>query len=140
MIVTGELMRDPARNKFIPLIRQNTSEPTVPRCVSTKNWINLNDGPDFEEEFERLLRHLHNAPKLRKPPIGHSPYTSESFSGEASLARQEGRKLDFTEALSRPETAYDFSLEIIRADNRVAWRRLLRASLERCGTYEEVDE
>jgi hypothetical protein len=117
MIVTGELIRDLGTSKFIPVICQHTSDPITPKCVRTRNRINLSEGADFEEEFDRLLRHIHQAPKLRKPPLGSSPYAKEDLAGQVGLIRKEQRRLDFAEALSTPEATYEFSLEIIQRDD-----------------------
>jgi TIR domain len=122
MIVTGELVRNLGTGKFIPVIRQNTSDPVSPVCVSTRNWINLSEGPAYEEEYDKLLRHLHEAPKLRKPPIGPNPYATDDLAGEASLVRRERRRTDFALALLTPKATYDFALQTMQVDDRVTWR------------------
>jgi hypothetical protein len=130
-----ELLADEAPSlkpgKFIPVIRQNTSDPVSPRCVSTRNWINLSEGPAYEEEYDKLLRHLHEAPKLRKPPVGPNPYAKDDLAGKASLVRRERRRTDFASALFTPEATYDFALQIMQDGDQVTWRRLLRAAVDR---------
>jgi hypothetical protein len=80
--------------------------------------------------FDKCLA-LHEAPKLRKPPVGPNPYAKDDLAGEASLVRRERRKTDFASALFTPEATYDFALQIMQDDDQVTWRRLLRAAVGR---------
>ena len=59
MIVTGELVRDLGTSKFIPIIRQVADEVVLPKSLSTRFYVNLSEGQNFNEQFERLLRELH---------------------------------------------------------------------------------
>jgi len=130
MVVTGELVRDLGTNKFIPIIRQKSSPKTLPRCVSTRFYIDLSDDAQVEENFDLLLREIHNAPRLPKPPLGQNPFSTGTFAGWAKEAAVAARRLEFSECLANPEAAYERALEIIHADDRVAWRRLLLAANE----------
>jgi hypothetical protein len=78
MIVTGELVQNLGTSKFIPVIRQRTAKSLVPKSVSTRLYVNLSHAENYEQEFERLLRELHNVPPIPKPPLGKSPYTHSS--------------------------------------------------------------
>jgi hypothetical protein len=80
MIVTGELIRNLDTTKFIPVIRQNPGEIKLPKSVSTRAYINLSNNQSLEQEFERLLRDLHQAPAVSKPPIGENPFITQSSS------------------------------------------------------------
>jgi len=130
MVVTGELVRDLGTNKFIPIVRQANSPKNLPRCVSTRFYVDLSEGAEFDEAFEALLREIHNAPKLSKPPLGKNPFIVGEFDGSAKKAAKEERRLEFSESIANPEVAYERALEIIHADDRVAWRRLLLAASE----------
>ncbi|MEI8234158.1 MAG: toll/interleukin-1 receptor domain-containing protein [Verrucomicrobiota bacterium] len=134
MVVTGELIRDLGTSKFIPVIRQSGPDKPVPRCVSTRFYVDLSEGADIEEEFEKLLRKIHQVPKLKKPPLGANPFAEETFESAASLAKKQDRRLEFSEALASPDTAYERALDIIHAKDRVAWRRLLLAAEEYSAT------
>ncbi len=130
MVVTGELVRDLGTNKFIPIVRQAVNPKCLPRCVSTRFYVDLSDEAQFEENFELLLREIHDVPKLPKPPLGQNPFTPGAFEGTANSAQRDERRLEFANSLATPDAAYERALEIIHADDRVAWRKLLLAATE----------
>ncbi len=131
MVVTGELVRDLGTNKFIPIVRQTNSPSALPRCVSTRFYVDMSEGANEEENFEMLLREIHHAPKLPKPALGKNPFAAGMFTGSDVQAARAERRLEFSNALETPEASYERALEIIHADDRVAWRRLLLAAGER---------
>jgi hypothetical protein len=49
MVVTGELVRDLGKNKFIPVVRQANPPAVRPRCVSTRLYVDFSEGADPEE-------------------------------------------------------------------------------------------
>jgi hypothetical protein len=103
----------------------------VPRCVSTRLYVDLSEGAKAEENLEMLLREIHNAPKLAKPALGKNPFATGAFEGSQAKEAKAERRLEFSNALANPEAAYERALEIIHADDRVAWRKLLLAAGER---------
>ena len=109
MIVTGELVRDLGSNKFIPVVRQSGGETILPRCVSTRLYINLGEGGQSDEEFEKLLRELHEARLVSKPALGKNPFADESFSRTSEEARPSGN----AEWLKDPAKVYEEALRII---------------------------
>jgi TIR domain len=130
-VVTGELVKNLGQNKFVAILRQSGENKILPSCVSTRLYVDLSDDATFEENFEGLLRKIHKAPKIKKGPLGTNPFANETFEGEAARERKERRRLEFSDALSNPGTAYERCLEIINQKDQVAWRRLLRAAREK---------
>jgi hypothetical protein len=128
MVVTGELVRDLGTNKFVPVVRQTSNPKTLPRCVGTRFYVDFSDGADSEENFEVLLRELHNVPKLAKPVLGTNPFTAGQFEGAKGKTAKDERRLEFSESLASPEAAYRRALDIIHDDDRVAWRKLVLAA------------
>lgn len=128
MIVTGELVRDLGTNKFIPVVRQSGDEKVMPRCFSTRFYIDLSEGADHAEQIEHLLRELHNAPTSKKPKLGANPFAGESFANPTKIAKQALNIAQFDHALSDPEQTYQRAIEIIRTDDRLAWRKLTNAA------------
>jgi len=131
MVVTGELVRDLGTNKFVPIVRQTNDPKTLPRCVSTRFYVDFGEGADSEESFEVLLRELHNVPKLAKPVLGTNPFAVGQFEGSSRKAAKDERRLAFSESLASPEAAYRRALDIIHDDDRVAWRKLVLAANEK---------
>lgn len=128
MIVTGELIRDLGTNKFIPIVRQAENPKSLPVCIRTRLYVDLSDGTDDGAQFETLLREIHNAPKTPKPPLGPNPFTPETFEGEAKKAAKEKLQMEFSAGVTAAGSPFHKASEIIRANDRVAWRRFLIAA------------
>lgn len=119
MIVTGELVKDLGTNKFVPIIRQSGGEPVVPRSVSTRLYVKLSAGQDFDREFERLVREIHQTPKVQKPALGRNPYGGGAILATAQVSVTAVKIED-------AESAYVAGLEIARGGDFKAWRELVR--------------
>ena len=85
MIVTGEIVKNLGTSKFIPIIRQSPGSVTLPKSLSTRHYVNLNEEKDFDEGFARLLHRLHNIPAVLRFSLGKKPV----FDNEG-LATNEG--------------------------------------------------
>lgn len=124
MIVTGELAKNLAMNKFIPIIRQKKGNTKKPKFLETKFHIDFSDDSLLGERLEELLREIHKAPKFPKPTLGKNPFADEraqaqpasSFRLELSVA---------TEVPNDAREAYFRALDIARDNDRIAWRKLL---------------
>lgn len=130
MIVTAELIRDLGANKFIPIIRQSSGGTAVPMCLAGRMYVNLSDTPDYEAQFQELLKRLHNVRTAEKSPLGTNPFAAKTFEEEKAHARREERRVEFSTVLSGAESAFRFALETARSGDKPAWRRLLKASRE----------
>jgi hypothetical protein len=71
-IVTGELANYLTQTKFIPILREGSFATTMPRWITNRVGVDLNGEPYSNDEFERLLRDLHNE-AVTPPPIGPRP-------------------------------------------------------------------
>lgn len=125
MVVTGELVQNLGTSKFIPILRQKSSSCLLPKSVSTRFYLNFNEEQSFHEEFEKLLRELHNAPLISKPPLGKSPFAKSSPIAEAILAA-------LVKVGSPDEIAdrnlidiHNSALEFARSNDMVGWRKLV---------------
>lgn len=127
MIVTGELIEDLGTSKFIPIIRQDLTKPLVPKSVSTRLYVNLGNAKIYEDEFERLLRELHNVPSMSKSPLGKRPFPRSADIEGAALRTGEVIPLMTAEATTTESGAtYKQALVVIRRQDMIAWRALIR--------------
>jgi len=127
MIVTGELVRDLGTSKFIPVIRQKPGNDVLPKAVSTRFYINLSEGQAFKEQFEILLRELHQAPSISKPPIGKNPFARQPSGVETPASISEGSVIPDLSKLNQDVVAiYKTALELARQGDIVAWRKIIR--------------
>ncbi|HEU0011417.1 MAG TPA: toll/interleukin-1 receptor domain-containing protein [Verrucomicrobiae bacterium] len=128
MVVTGELVKDLGTAKFIPIVRQKGTQPILPKCVSTRFYVNFSEEQNFDEEFEKLLRELHKVPKLKKPAIGPNPFAEQAATGPEMEGSGPTRKLNAVAApaLGDPAATYATALEFARRNDLIGWRRLIK--------------
>ena len=103
LIVTAQLARDLGTDKFIPIIRQASGEEKTPTFLETRVYIDFTNDNQFDERFDELLRELHQAPIIEKPPLGGKP----SFPKQEVLP-SEGTDAQLPEILERDDS--DLSL------------------------------
>ncbi|EHD1548114.1 TIR domain-containing protein, partial [Escherichia coli] len=72
-LLTSEIMQEMGTIKFIPIIRNLTNGVSLPDALSGRFYYNLSDGAEYHNNFELLLRELHDAP-VPIPPIGINPF------------------------------------------------------------------
>ena len=76
MIISSEVYGEVEQEKFIPIIfeRDENGKEYTPAYLKSRIYIDLcSDNPQYEEEYEKLLRNLHNRPEYRKPALGKIP-------------------------------------------------------------------
>ncbi len=73
-IISGEAYNQVNQEKFIPIVTEYVSlQPCLPSFLKTRIYIDLATAERFDEEYEKLLRNIHQLPKIVKPPIGKIP-------------------------------------------------------------------
>ena len=94
VIISAEMYGKIQQEKFIPVVFEKDEEnvPFLPTYVATKIYFDLSDEDTYEEQYERLLRNLHNKPAHRKPKLSEPPEwlndENVSFSSVKDLLRQ----------------------------------------------------
>src|SRR5258708_39511373 len=71
-IITGELAENINQGKFIPVLRDGDWKLSLPEWIKTKVGVDLRNNPYSDEQYQNLLRALHNEP-LTPPPVGPKP-------------------------------------------------------------------
>lgn len=121
MVVTGELVQNIGTSKFIPVIRQKAAEKILPRSMSTRFYVDMS--LDNQEQFEDLLRELHQAPAVEKPALGKNPF-AKSPSGK-ELPAVNPRPLHLEE-VADPGKIYSLAVDVARSGDILQWRELIR--------------
>jgi hypothetical protein len=124
MIVTGELVKDLGTSKFVPIIRQENNTAVLPRSMSTRLYVDLSEGKNFEEGFLNLLHRIHDVPKVKKPALGKNPFKNEDLSTPASATS--GEPATPPTPMDETSAVYRRALQLARANDLVEWRRLVR--------------
>lgn len=127
MIVTGELVRDLGTSKFIPVIRQNLPELMLPKSVNTRFYVDLSEPQNFGEQFEVLLRELHQVPAVSKPPLGKNPFSIQPSGIEIPVESSLDLIIPDIGNLKHDVTLiYKTALDIARHGDLVAWRKIIQ--------------
>jgi hypothetical protein len=73
-IITGEIFSTSAsEKKFVPLLREGEPQSSLPSYLTSRIFIDFREDRSFDQAFEELIRHIHNAPRYRRPPLGRKP-------------------------------------------------------------------
>lgn len=75
MLVTAEILQDRGVVKFIPILKNNTSQ-MLPPFLRTRMWIDFEMEEEYSKKLDELVRILHEAPAFSKPPLGKSPFSN----------------------------------------------------------------
>jgi hypothetical protein len=91
MILTGQLMRNVASTKIVPIIRNNTSERAVPTFLSTRVYVDFRNEDLYEQRYAELLREIHGFPVTARPVLGPNPFVTKDVSVEPRTAFDSAR-------------------------------------------------
>lgn len=123
-MITAELYQNLETTKFIPIIRQSSGNKKTPDFLGTRVYIDFTDDSQFDVNFDELLREIHQAPRVRKPPLGKNPFANQPSAPEASSSQLPEIPAK-VESASASET-YEIAGEIIEANNSFRWRQLVK--------------
>lgn len=76
VIISPELYGNVSQEKFVPIIFEvdENLKPYCPAYIKSRIYIDLSTKDDYyEQNYESLLRNIHNKPLLRKPVLGVKP-------------------------------------------------------------------
>ena len=77
LIVTAEVVGSIDTIKFIPIVRNNTSARKMPDFLGLRMYLDFSDDARYPTKLEELMREIHQAPAVVKPPLGDNPYRGE---------------------------------------------------------------
>jgi hypothetical protein len=76
IIISPEIYGKVAQEKFIPIVfeKDTSGKVYLPHYMKSRIYIDLSSEDErYEEEYEVLLRNIHNKPQYTKPAIGKRP-------------------------------------------------------------------
>jgi hypothetical protein len=75
MIISPEVYAKVDETKYIPIIfeRDETGKEYMPTYLKSRIYIDLSNDELYEENYDQLLRNLHNKPVYSKPALGKMP-------------------------------------------------------------------
>jgi hypothetical protein len=87
MILSSQLAKQIAQSKFIPVLRSGDWDSSIPIWIQSKIGVDLRGAPYAEDQYELLLRVLHNA--LQAPPaIAARPSFLQSLASDIQKTEQ----------------------------------------------------
>ena len=118
-IMTGELVRNVGKKKFIPIIRSGSNPETLtPTFISTRRYCDFRDDVNFQTEFDKLVASIAQGAVLKKPPLGR-PVEDNSTGQTLAINVSSAPK-----NIEDPNEIYQLAHEFIRNDDIVGWRKL----------------
>ena len=90
VIITSELYGKSSQTKFLPLVLETDEkdEATRPVYIKSRIYFDFTDENNYENEYERLLRHIYNKPLIPKPKLGSMPeWLNENKVSLSSLSK-----------------------------------------------------
>ena len=126
-IVTAQLIQNLGTNKFIPIIRQASGEEKTPTFLVTRMYVDLRDESQFEMEFDKLLRELHQAPIIQKPSLGKNPFATLPSGQEVPPSEELDTQLpEIPDQVESASDAYSAAVKLARAGDVLGWRQLVK--------------
>lgn len=77
LIVTAEVVGSIDTIKFIPIVRNNPNARKVPNFLGPRLYIDFSDDAQYQAKLEELMREIHQARAVVKPPLGDNPFKGE---------------------------------------------------------------
>ena len=75
VIISSELYGKSSQTRFLPLVldKDENGEATRPIYIKSRIYFDFTDENNYENEYEKLLRHIYNEPLVPKPKLGNKP-------------------------------------------------------------------
>ena len=121
-MITAELYQNLETTKFIPIIRQSSGNKKTPDFLGTRVYIDFTDNRQFDVNFDELLRKIHQAPRVRKPPLGKNPFANQPAAPEASSSQLP----EIPEKVESASHAYRLAIQLTREEDLIGWQQLLK--------------
>lgn len=84
-ILTAELVNSQDTNKFIPCIRNVSTDVKVPICLGGRAYIDFTEDSQLDANLKQLLHELFGVPIKPKPALGKSPFAMPEEEGLPSI-------------------------------------------------------
>lgn len=78
-ILTEELLYDQETTKFIPVVRNVSTERKAPIGLAARTYIDFSNDTEFEQSFKKLLHELYGVPLRPKPALGRNPFKASDI-------------------------------------------------------------
>lgn len=75
VIISSELYGKSSQTKFLPLVlsKDDEGKANLPTYIKSRIYFDFSDENNYENEYEKLLRHIYDKPLIPKPKLGSMP-------------------------------------------------------------------
>ncbi|MFI4893113.1 MAG: toll/interleukin-1 receptor domain-containing protein [Phycisphaerales bacterium JB058] len=126
LVVTGELAQNTDTTKFIPVLRIGNKSNAFPSFLGERLYVDFTNNDIFAESLDSLLRDIHGAPRLSKPPLGKNPYQQETTAPTAPAQPIRPTSHSHVQADSAEE-AISVANQIIKSNDKLEWKQFVRS-------------
>ncbi len=90
-LISHKVYNEVSQEKFLTVVRERDDEgnPCLPAFMATRVYFDFTNDEDFEDAYDRLMRNIHSAPELKKPPLGKIP--AHIFNTDAAVLITAGK-------------------------------------------------
>jgi len=87
-IISAEIYANQAQQKFVAVVRERDEQgkPFLPPYYASRIFIDLSDDAAYADNFEQLIRWIHDAPLHKRPELGQKPAFLEPSNSTPELA------------------------------------------------------
>ncbi len=118
-IITAELYRNLKTTKFIPVVRQSSSEEKVPIFLEGYFYIDFTENKEFDENLKQLVCEIH------KPLINPEP-KMEKKSPPSETNVSKNQPSDISQKVESASDAYKTAEKFIREDDKFGWQQFVK--------------
>lgn len=102
IIITPEIYESVTQTKFVPVVCERNEEgaPYLPVFLEGRKYVDFTSERTFDEEFKKLVLHLHGQAEHQKPALGEIPdfvRQENSYFEDSKHIYQNGKKVGFVE-------------------------------------------
>lgn len=134
IIITQEIYERARQEKFVPIVceRDGEGSPYLPVFLEGRVYVDLSSDRSFDEEFEKLVRHLCGQAEHQKPPLGKMPdfvRQAVSYSEDSEHIYQNYKKVGVVEDKTTEDREFVMFPEISETgdlDHRVPFQYMGR--------------
>jgi hypothetical protein len=106
-IVTGEIFSGAPRDtKFVPVLRDGSPSEAIPSYLKSKFFVDMRETTRFDLALEELLRHMHGAPVVERPPLGAKPRFASSRAADKATSNTSRPTFDMARFKALRDYAY----------------------------------
>jgi hypothetical protein len=117
-IITADVYENVAQSKYIPIVaeRNESGNHFIPSFMESRLYIDLSSPATFDNDYDKLIRNIYEAPLHRKPELGRVPIhlSQNKVSSQIPVELQEKRFIEVEGYSSANSNSYKDEVNVIQ--------------------------